>query len=164
VRRILRALAGVAATVILAATPASAAPYDPYTDTNPATTGCSADAITIATRSIRNAQATYGTMEVRYSPACGTNWVRAVMSVQTSSYTVTKGIRRPSSQPDGHGGWLAYYENYEPDPAVGTSFGMQVYAPGNTCIAAMSTVTDANGQLIALTGSVIPYDPWTFFC
>jgi hypothetical protein len=163
-RRLVGILVTALAGLVLSTNSASAAPYDPFTDTNPATTGCSADAITIASRPIRSPQAVYGTMEVRYSPTCGTNWVRSTMYVENSSFTVTKGIVRMSSQPDGHGGWLGYYQNYETDPAVGTSFGMQVYAPGNTCIEAMSTVRDANGQLVAQTGTPVPYDPWVAFC
>ncbi|MER8199272.1 hypothetical protein ABTY00_35725 [Streptomyces microflavus] len=57
----------------------------------------------MGTRQIRSPQAVFGTMEVRYSPSCQTNWVRAVMSVANSSNTVTKGIRRISGQPDGQG-------------------------------------------------------------
>jgi len=152
------------ALAVLSAAPASAAQYDPYTDTNPATTGCSTDAITIATRTIQSPQSQYGTMEVRYSPSCGTNWVRATMLVPNSGYTVTKGIIRISSQPDGHGGWLGYYQNYETDPAVGSSFGMQVYAPGSTCIDVMSTVRDASGQVAASTGTSTPYNPWVTIC
>ncbi|TDV48823.1 DUF2690 domain-containing protein [Actinophytocola oryzae] len=163
-KRVIGTLLGAALLAALQVTPASAAPYDPYTDTNPATTGCAADAITIATRNIASPQAIYGTMEVRYSPSCGTNGVRANMLVQNAAYTVTKGISRFSSQPDGHGGWLGYYQNYEYDPAVGSSFGMQVYAPGSTCIQAMSVVRDSGGQLVAFTGSPVPYDPWVTFC
>jgi hypothetical protein len=144
--------------------PANAMDLDPYTDTNPATTGCAADAITIASRSIASPQAVHGTMEVRYSPSCGTNWVRANMLVPSPGHTVTKGILRFSSQPDGHGGWLSFYQNYERDPAVGSSFGMQVYAPGSTCIQAMSSVRDGSGQLVASTGTASPYDPWVTFC
>ncbi|WP_425471359.1 DUF2690 domain-containing protein [Saccharothrix texasensis] len=144
--------------------PASAASYDPYTSTNPLTTGCGADAITIATRPIRSPQALYGTMEVRYSPSCGTNWVRAVINASSSTNTVTKGIRRPSSQPDGQGGWLGFYEDLETDPAVGSSFGMQVYAPGSTCIYAMSVVHTDSGQIAAFTGAGDPNNPWVAFC
>ncbi|MFF3752548.1 DUF2690 domain-containing protein [Streptomyces sp. NPDC002018] len=148
---------------VLSTAPAAAAPYDPYTDTNPQTTGCAADAFTIGTRQIRSPQAVYGTMEVRYSPACGTNWVRAVMSVPDGTSTVTKGIRRPSSQPDGQGGWLGFYENYATDPGVGSSFGMQVYAPGTTCVMAMAVVRNASGQAIAYTGTSAT-DAWVAFC
>ncbi|MYS39196.1 uncharacterized protein DUF2690 [Streptomyces sp. KhCrAH-43] len=162
-RRTLTLLA-TALTVALAAVPAEAAPYDPYSGSNPLTTGCQSDAVTIATRPIRSQQATYGTMEVRYSPSCGTNWVRAVITVPNATSTVTKGIRRLSSQPDGHGGWLGFYEQYETDPAVGSSFGMQVYAPGSTCVFASSVVRDASGQVIAYTGTGIPYDPWVAIC
>ena len=163
-RRLISAVLAVPLLLALWTTSAAAANYDPYTDTNPASTGCAADAITIATRNIASPQALYGTMEVRYSPSCGTNWVRANMLASNPGFTVTKGIIRFSSQPDGHGGWLGYYQNYEYDPAVGSSFGMQVYAPGSTCIQAMSVVRDGNGQLVAFTGTANPYDPWVTFC
>ncbi|MFI2783555.1 DUF2690 domain-containing protein [Streptomyces sp. ALB3] len=149
--------------VMLSITGAAAAPYDPYTGTNPYTTGCAADAVTIGTRQIRSPQAVFGTMEVRYSPSCQTNWVRAVMSVSNGSNVVTKGIRRISSQPDGQGGWLGFYENYEYDPATGSSFGMQVFAPGATCITAMAVVRNASGQPVAFTGASAS-NAWEGFC
>jgi hypothetical protein len=86
------------------------------------------------------------------------------MANQFSGYTVTKGLIRSSSQPDGHGGWLGYYEDYETDPAVGSSFGMQAYAPGSTCIRVMSTVQDGAGQVVAFTGAGFPYNPWIDIC
>lgn len=162
-RRTLAVSAVLTGVVALSAASAVAAPYDPYTGTNPQTTGCSADAVTIGTQPIRSPQAVHGTMEVRYSPACKTNWVRAVMTVPDSAGTVTKGIRRPSSQPDGQGGWLGFYENYAYDPAVGSSFGMQVYAPGSTCVMAMAVVRNASGQAVAFTGTSAN-DAWVSFC
>jgi uncharacterized protein DUF2690 len=159
-RIVLAILASFLTCGLLTAVQASAAPNDPYSGSNPYTTGCSADGITIATRPIHSQQAVFGTMEVRYSPTCGTNWVRAVMSVQNSGYTVTKGIIRESGQlPD-----LYYYQDYTTDPAVGSSFGMQVYAPGGICIKVMAEVRDPSGQLIALTGADFPYNPWVTFC
>ncbi|MFE2753755.1 DUF2690 domain-containing protein [Actinosynnema sp. NPDC059335] len=164
-RRSLSAVVVAAALAVLAPSPASAAPYDPYTDTNPQTTGCAADAVTIASRDIKSPQAVHGLMEVRYSPTCGTNWVRATVYVTQPTGTVVKGIRRPSSQPDGHGGWLGFYEQRESDPAVGATFGMQVYAPGSTCVFAMAEIRDSTGQVVASTGTSVPYyDPWVPFC
>ncbi|MFD5872227.1 DUF2690 domain-containing protein [Streptomyces sp. NPDC060322] len=149
--------------VMLTATQVAAAPYDPYTGTNPYTTGCDVGAVTIGTRQIRSPQAVYGTMEVRYSPTCQTNWVRAVMTVSNTSTTITKGIQRMSSQPDGQGGWLGYYQNYDYDPGTGSSFGMQVFAPGSTCISAMAVLRDSSGQAIASTGTNAT-NAWVVFC
>ncbi|MGW2278686.1 DUF2690 domain-containing protein [Streptomyces sp. NPDC001770] len=162
-QRTLLVSALVMSAAMLTATQATAAPYDPYTGSNPYATGCAADAITIGTRQIRSPAAVFGTMEVRYSPSCRTNWVRAVMNAATSSNTVTKGIRRFSSQPDGQGGWLGFYENYEYDPAAGSSFGMQVFAPGATCITVMAVVRDATGQPLASTGTDAN-NAWEVFC
>jgi hypothetical protein len=162
-KRALAVSAILTSVVALSATTAVAAPNDPYTGTSPQTTGCAADAVTIGTRPIRSAQAVYGTMEVRYSPSCQTNWVRAVMTVSDGANTVTKGIRRPSGQPDGQGGWLGFYENHETDAAVGSSFGMQVYAPGSTCVTAMAVVRNASGQAVAFTGTSAN-DAWVGFC
>jgi hypothetical protein len=133
--------------------PASAAAYDPYTDTNPNTSGCGNGAYTIATRNIGSPQAYFGTMEVRYSPSCQTNWVRANIVGSDSTIRVVKIIKRPSSQPDGQGGWLGYYENFESDFGAGSTFGMQVFAPGSTCIFAGVAVYNSANQLIAYTGS-----------
>lgn len=153
----------VMSAVMVSTTHATAAPYDPYTGSNPHTTGCAADAVTIGTRQIRSPQAVFGTMEVRYSPSCQTNWVRAVMSVSNSSNIVTKGIRRISSQPDGQGGWLGFFQDYAYDPATGSSFGMQVFAPGATCITAMAIVRNASGQPLAFTGTHAD-NAWEGFC
>ncbi|MCP2303244.1 hypothetical protein LV79_002949 [Actinokineospora globicatena] len=101
-------------------------------------------------------------MELRYSPTCGTNWVRANILVNDGANTVTKGIRRMSSQPDGNGGWLGYFEQYEPDPAVGSSYGMQVYAPGTTCVDVSAVVRAPSGAVIASTNR--PDNPWFTFC
>jgi hypothetical protein len=161
---VLSLVATASLTGLLTAAPASAAPYDPYTGSNPYTTGCAADATTIATRPIKSQQATFGTMEVRYSPSCGTNRVRAVMANSFSGYTVVKGLIRASSQLDGHGGWLGYYENYERDAVAGSPFGMQVYAPRSTRIRVMNRVDDASGQTVAFTGSDFPYNRWIDLC
>jgi hypothetical protein len=62
-------------------------------------------------------------VEVRYSPACGTNWVR------TYDYTTVgaslKKIQRKASPAFSHA---------EYDTPSGWSYSMQVYAPGTTCI------------------------------
>lgn len=147
-------LAAVSTILVGAANTAAVAAYaDPYTDSNPNTTGCSNGAYTIATRNIGSPQSYFGTMELRYSPTCQTNWVRANIVGSDSSLRVVKIIKRPSSQPDGQGGWLGYYENFENDYGAGSTFGMQVYAPGATCVAAGVTVYNSSNQLIAYTGT-----------
>jgi predicted small secreted protein len=156
--------AGIATVLAFSAAVGTAhamASYDPYTGTNPHTTGCAADAITIATRTVSSPQAYYGTMDVRYSPTCGTNWVRANIAGNSTTIEVVKIIKRYSSQPDGHGGWLGYYSNHETDIGAGSSFGMQVYAPGATCIEAGVAVY-YNGTLAAYTGT--PEDITPTFC
>ena len=54
---------------------------------DPISTDCADDAITVSTVSFRT-----GTIQLRYSPTCGTNWGRVLSSVGTTVLTVN--IRR----------------------------------------------------------------------
>ena len=64
-----------------------------------------------------------GTLEVRYSPRCGTNWVRLNNTITGTD--ALKSIQRKSSPPI----WVT-----EHDWVTGWSYSMQVYAPGATCV------------------------------
>lgn len=145
-RRIVRtaALAGlVLAGAVGLAPSADAAPYD---GSNPVSTGCASNATTIASRPIKSPQATFGTMEVRYSPSCQTNWIRAVLNTNYANTVAVKWIERPAQ------GNLSTAGSVDSDAAQ-TSFGMQLYAPGSTCITVSVDLT-SNSQVIATTGRV----------
>jgi len=65
-----------------------------------------------------------GTMQIRYSSSCGTNWVRAE---NESPYLQTaKSIYRDPSPTDQ---WV-----HDTDFTYGWSYSRQIYAPGATCI------------------------------
>lgn len=125
-----RLLAGAAAAVVGlvgVAQTAQATSGTGYDGTNPASY-CAASSLPIYSRAVYSSSKTYvGTVEVRYSTACGTNWIRAY-GVAGTEHT-DKTITRPA-QPG-----FAWFSQMERDyPGVGWSYGMQVYAPGSTRI------------------------------
>lgn len=75
-----------------------------------------------------------GTVEVRYSPNCGTNWIRAY-GVAGNEH-VDKRITRRAQ------GGLPYYTQFERDyPGSGWTYGMQAYAPGATPLRSVFTLS-----------------------
>ena len=141
--------AGVVLSVVLSAAPAQAAGYG-YDGTDPASTGCATGSTAIASFPIKvnGTGSTVATLEVRYSSACGTNWVRINNTV--SGMFVNKWIQRTSSP---------VYTQEDTDTNVGWSYGMQVYAPGSTCI-------QVDGVLIYNDGNNDPYawSGWHSLC
>ncbi|OZD12006.1 MULTISPECIES: DUF2690 domain-containing protein [Nocardiaceae] len=87
-------------------------------NTDPAATGCTGDAYTIATR-----QMPYRNMvvEVRYSPSCATNWLRIQQMYGGVHFYLSSDAMGPSIV-ESQGG------------TGGTHWTKQVYAPGATCI------------------------------
>ncbi len=116
---------GVLAAVGLGAAPAFAdgVSYD-YTD--PMTTGCSADATTIASFPILDSDdVQLGTANVRYSAACGTNWVQ-VYDTLSGSWAAKQISRQDSSNP----GLPSASINVTDADGYGYTYGEQLYAPG----------------------------------
>ncbi|HWJ62357.1 MAG TPA: DUF2690 domain-containing protein [Acidimicrobiales bacterium] len=91
--RLVAAVALAGGLVAAMASPANALAYD-YTD--PATTGCSATAITVASTAVIDSRngANVGTVELRWSTACKTNWARVTrtdgQNALWSNVTVTR--------------------------------------------------------------------------
>lgn len=117
---------------------------------DPAATGCATGSYPIGGRDLHagNGQLV-AHLEVRYSPKCGTNWVR--MYNYTSVGASLKSIQRKSSP--------SYWET-EYDPVSGWSYSMQVYAPGSTCVF-------VGGALVGKPGSgvgIIAQTPELKFC
>ncbi|UYF97173.1 YjfA family protein (plasmid) [Rhodococcus aetherivorans] len=116
---VVRAMSLVAATVlalfvvIATASSAQAAPRSG----DPLATGCATNATTIWKRTID-----FVTVEVRYSPACGTNWVRVSGATNRQAEA---GVWSP------HNGWQ-WSPSYGKAP--GQFWTPMVYAPGSTCI------------------------------
>jgi len=135
-KRSLSIVAGSLAAIgglLLGANPASALVTD---GADPQTSGCSADAYNVASwPAYDNAGVYKANIELRYSPKCGTNWVRVTQ--QDAAYKMTSSIRLdipngtygPGTFARGVGNGYAYWWT-----------GM-VKAPGSTCV-----LIDASGN------------------
>lgn len=117
------AVVGALAVSGLVGSPAQAGPN--HHGTEPVASGCANGAYTIATRKMpyRNM-----TLEVRYSPACATNWIRI---------------------PQMYGGVRFYLASDAMGPSIavtqsGSHWTNQVYAPGSTCIGFQATSVNDN--------------------
>lgn len=140
----------------LTATSAQAADGTAYDGTDPAVTGCANSAITIATRAVRTySGAQVGTLEVRYSRDCKTNWVRMYNTVGGGAVAV-KQITRPR-QNLAAGGGVPYFTQAERDAVTGWSYGMQAYAPAGVCIYFSGQIMSSSGSMIANTGQAPEY-------
>lgn len=121
----------------LGAVPSNAATGHWLDGTNPVTTGCASGSYAIWGKNMY-ANAPYNTyqgyMEVRYSPRCGTNWIR-VYNAYASDAIVWKTITRPAQ------GSLSAFSQTERDRGTGWSYGMQVYAPGATRISVAGLIS-----------------------
>lgn len=127
------------ATLLIGAAPASAHPLD---GTDPgASPYCATGSVPIYSTPIYSdfTGAQIGTMEVRYSPSCGTNWVRVN---NTLGYNAHKSIFIVGGASDDEDDW-----------GPGWSYGMQIYAPGSTCIYASAHIDDGN-TVIGQTGNI----------
>ncbi len=138
--RVAATLAAIVGLVlVVGVAPASAHPLD---HTNPSTTGCASGSYAIYSKAIKNgAGTTIGMMEVRYSPSCGTNWVR----VNNYGYGPVAG--KMVSVVGG-----AY--DYVGDAYVGWSYGNQLYAPGSTCIIVEGSIRSSSNTVIGSTGYI----------
>lgn len=93
-----------------------------------------------------------GTLEVRYSAACDTNWVRANNTVPGA--TVYKFIERYRTHLPA-GGSLPYATQTEADVALGWSYGMQFDGASVACIGVGAWFTDSSGAIIATAGPTV---------
>ena len=120
-KKLLFAVAAATAAVALSTGTAQAGPQ--HYGTDPAATGCNQNAALIATRGI---ETEYGQVvsyvDVYYSYSCQTNWIR--VRSNPAGGAAIKAIRSDV------GDWLPN----EVDYGYGSSYSMQVYAPGSTCV------------------------------
>ena len=155
-RLALAALLATAAGLPLTAGTAAAAPVESQYDyTDPAATGCSASAITYWSKSLLNpADGTVtGQVELRYSRACKTNWVRVDNYV--SGAVARKFIARPWTElPEG--GALDYAQDVTDDALTGYSYGLQFYAPAGVCVYVGGFVI-LNGVTVGQNGQTPDY-------
>jgi hypothetical protein len=145
------AVAVVLGVLCLVAPQADAAPPNlQYDYTDPAQTGCSASATTIWAKDLTNPASGVitGRMEVRYSTACQTNWVR--VNNYVNGATARKIIQRyRTNAPEG--GSVPFAEDSTADTYFGWSYGLQFYAPSWVCVA-VGGVIELNGQTIGING------------
>jgi len=144
---------GAMALVVLVgagAGPASATSGTGYDGTSPATTGCATGSYVIYSRNlyIGGSGAYVGAMEVRYSPACGTNWVR-VYNQSTTDGVSQKYVERRA------GNGLPYAQSGVNDAGLGWSYGNQIYASGSTCIWVQGGI---------VTGAWTAWSPYVQIC
>lgn len=121
-KKFLTAVVGVgvlAGSTLIGAGSASAAVR---TGADPLAAGCSSDAYTAASWSAYDYDGYYqARVELRYSPKCGTNWIRVFQ--ERAAYGMAASIRLDNgAYGDGYGGGYASWWT-----------GM-VYAPGSTCV------------------------------
>ncbi|SKB03262.1 Protein of unknown function [Agreia bicolorata] len=109
-----------------AAMPASASPADHGRDPSVGYGGaapCNSNASRIGSRPVENEYGqTVATVDIYYSYSCQTNWIR--VSGNPAGGNTVKDIRTAG------GSWLPT----EIDYGSGSSYSMQVYAPGTSCI------------------------------
>lgn len=108
-----------------AAVPAPAG--NPLHGKEPVAAGCTADARIIATRQFAGM-----TLEVRYSPKCGTNWLR-IQNMRGSVRFYLKSDAYPQEVTSTQNG------------TGGTHWTNQVHAPGATCITAEAALSTGQG-------------------
>ena len=101
---------------------------------DPIATGCSSGAYTVASAPITYQGITYGTVELRWSPTCQTNWARTTVNNSYLGLTRYANVYResPFAQADWH------YTG--PGNPV---YGNMLYAPG--CAEAEGEVQDGHG-------------------
>ncbi|WP_409201793.1 DUF2690 domain-containing protein [Microbacterium testaceum] len=141
------ALAG--ALVFAEVTAAHAGPQHHGTD--PSSTGCNANASLISTRSLETQTGVSGQrVEVYYSHSCQTNWIRVTGNpaggATVKNIRTQNGVALPT----------------EVDYGTGSSYSMQVYAPGSTCIEYQAALKYPDGRHYAEA-----YDPsrsWILVC
>ncbi|PKZ63544.1 hypothetical protein CYJ73_20990 [Gordonia terrae] len=130
-------LAAITAAAGVAVATGVAAPAQAYPSGDPSATGCANGASTIW----KNTYLGAGTVEVRYSPGCGTNWVRVSGATNRQSEA---GIYSSYS------GWQ-WSPSYSKSPSQ--YWTPMVYAPGSTCVTFRVKMQNGNGIGITDTGN-----------
>lgn len=154
VPRIVTALALVVGLTLVPAQAGQAAPpWGAYDYTDPAQTGCSATAITIWSKELRHPATgvVNGVMEVRYSTACETNWVRVNNYVNGAA--AQKTIARLRTHAPG-GGSVEYAIDTTTDVYYGWSYGLQFYAPAWVCVD-VGAVLRVGDQVVGSNGQAL---------
>lgn len=138
-------IAAVAAfgLVVGSALPASAA--QSHNGLDPLASGCANGASTIATFAMKNptSGSTIALAEVRYSPACQTNWVRVTNPYPSGTVTLTMVITAQNGNNTG-----------AVTTANGQHWSPMVYAPGSTCIMMSARMTQQQGAYVVAESGI----------
>lgn len=134
----LAVLALLATHLFVSASPAPAATGSVYDGKDPSYNSCVSGSYAIYAKDLYKSNHYMGTVQVMYSPRCGTNWVRTYQPYSGSDggncVASYKRIERPKQ------GNLTKFVETENDldckggPPIGWTYSMMVYAPGNTSI------------------------------
>lgn len=134
----LAVLALLATHLFVSAAPAPAASGSVYDGKDPSYNSCVGGSYAIYAKDLYKSNSYMGTVQVMYSPRCGTNWVRTYQPYGGSDggncVASYKRIERPKQ------GNLTKFVETENDldckggPAIGWTYSMMVYAPGNTSV------------------------------
>lgn len=98
-------------------------------------------------KTIANSQgAAIATVTIRYSARCETNWVSVENTVKGAE--VVKRIERANVV-----GWLPitvanHHAEEETDAGAGSSYSMQLWAPGDTCVTVSARIRSAEGKTL----------------
>ncbi|MGW1666624.1 DUF2690 domain-containing protein [Streptomyces microflavus] len=109
--------------------------------TDPAATGCNAQGAAIASRTITTMNGATTTVVLYYSSLCQTNWIRVASNPLGGAAVKRISAEGRPALPD------------EVDFGHGSSYSMQVYAPGSTCVNFSVTLLDPAGFEWAQSGS-----------
>lgn len=143
----------IAALTALSAQAAQAAGPNGNDFTDPAQTGCSNTAVTVWSKNLIHpvTGVVNGRMELRYSTACQTNWVRINNYVNGATAEKIL-VRQREYLPEG--GTVPYAEDHTSDTFYGWSYGLQLYAPAWMCVQ-VGGVIRLNGAVIASNGQAL---------
>ena len=133
-RRVAGVGAAFAVTMVVAFGAAPAAQAAP-TSGDPISTGCSNGAYTVKSWGMYNSRygQYQGSIELRYSPKCGTNWIRVTSTVRGNMVwgsISTDG--NPFTAKNAGRGAVDVSQQWSP----------MIYAPGGTCVLVSGMITD----------------------
>lgn len=126
--------AGAATLFALAgSTLGGAAPAHAYSSSDPVTSGCYKDAHTVQAWGMYNSKygEYQGSIALRSSPACGTNWLSITSNVHGNKLYGAIQVMTSGGQSTG----TSTYN-------VGSTYTQMVYAPGHTCVNVYGYIID----------------------
>ena len=141
-RRILGTVAALLAVGFWAAPAASAS--EGHHGQDPIATGCTSGSYVLASWAMVNEKynQAQGTIQLMYSPTCGTNWINLYGNVAGNNYEAS--ISRYSVPGNAMHAFVAN---------VGSDYSPMVYAPGTTCVYVGSNITDRASGVVEMNNT-----------